>query len=288
MKRNLLLSLLLAATPAAAFAAPPATSPAPATQPSAADLIHQFLGLRPPHYDQARHDDKAYNAAYDAALNDFFAHRIAIAKQFVDLYPDHKGAAPLLQWSAQASRNPVEQSTFYRRLATNYPDTDEGKLAVAHVHRDDIVGHPIDLAFTDAITGRKVDLKDYRGKLVLIDFWATWCPLCVEAMPHVKSLYQKYHDQGLEIIGVNLDNAEPEGSLDRVKQFVAENQIPWPQFYQDNGWESPFSHSFGIDALPAMFVIAPDGNVAATHTVPSDLDTLIPTLLPKPQQKPAK
>jgi hypothetical protein len=95
-------------------------------------------------------------------------------------------------------------------------------------------------------------------------------------MPTLKGLYAKYKDQGVEFIGVSLDM--PGQGLDKLKTYVADNQIKWPQFYQGNGWESEFSQSWGINAIPALFVIDAEGNLHSTEGR-SQLDSVIAKLI---------
>ena len=86
------------------------------------------------------------------------------------------------------------------------------------------IGKPFDLEFTDAIKGSTVSIKGLKGKVVVIDFWATWCGPCVAEMPKMKELYAKYRDQGVEFIGVSLDQPKEQGGLDKLKKFVAEQR----------------------------------------------------------------
>ena len=104
-------------------------------------------------------------------------------------------------------------------------------------------------------------MKSLKGKVVVIDFWATWCGPCVAEMPKMKELYAKYHDQGVEFIGVSLDQPKEEGGLDSLKKFVKENEIAWPQYYQGNFWESEFSKSWGVNAIPCVFIVDADGKL---------------------------
>ena len=72
-------------------------------------------------------------------------------------------------------------------------------------------------------------MKSLKGKVVVIDFWATWCGPCIGELPRMKQLYAEYHDKGVEFIGVSLDAPKDQGGLDKLKNFVAENTVEWPQ-----------------------------------------------------------
>ena len=104
----------------------------------------------------------------------------------------------------------------------------------------EMIGMPFALEFTDAIKGSPVSIEGLKGKVVVIDFWASWCGPCVAEMPNMKRLYAEYKDKGVEFIGVSLDQPKERGGLDSLKSFVAKNQIEWPQYYQGNFWQSWF------------------------------------------------
>ena len=146
--------------------------------------------------------------------------------------------------------------------------------------KHDGIGKPFELEFADAITGSTVSIKNLKGKVVVVDFWATWCGPCVGEMPHMKGLYAKYRDQGVEFIGVSLDQPKENGGLDKLKKFVKDNEIAWPQYYQGNYWDSEFSCSWGINAIPCIFVVDTEGKL---HSIDArgKLEKMIPELLTK-------
>jgi thiol-disulfide isomerase/thioredoxin len=133
----------------------------------------------------------------------------------------------------------------------------------------------VEMKFT-AVDGREVDLAQLRGKVVLIDFWATWCGPCKEELPNVLAAYRKYHAQGFEVVAVSLD-----GEKDRQKlvDYCREHELPWPQHFDGQGWKNEFATRFGIRAIPAMFLLDQEGKVVATDARGKKLEQEVKRLL---------
>jgi len=134
---------------------------------------------------------------------------------------------------------------------------------------------PIDLKFT-AVNGDLVDLTKMRGKVVLIDFWATWCPPCREEVPNVVAAYKKFHDQGFEIVGISLDKDKA-----KLDAFTKEHGMVWPQFFDGQGWNNKISSEFGIDSIPAMWLFDKNGKFV-TADAREDLEAQVEKLLKAP------
>ncbi len=122
------------------------------------------------------------------------------------------------------------------------------------LHAQD-VGKPVDLKFT-SVDGKDIDISKMQGKVVLIDFWATWCPPCRGEVPDVVAAYTKYHDKGFEIIGISLDQDK-----DALAAFTKNNGMVWPQYFDGEGWDNKISKGFGINSIPAMWLVGKDGKL---------------------------
>jgi len=117
---------------------------------------------------------------------------------------------------------------------------------------------PLGIQFT-AVDGRSVDLEKMKGKVVLLDFWATWCPPCRREVPHVVEAYTKYHDKGLEVIGISLDQDKA-----ALVEFAKKNGMLWPQYFDGKGWQNAIAQKNGIQSIPAMWLIDKQGKVVST------------------------
>ncbi|MBI5365698.1 MAG: redoxin domain-containing protein [Planctomycetes bacterium] len=104
------------------------------------------------------------------------------------------------------------------------------------------------------LDGKPLSLKQYLGKVVLVDFWATWCGPCRAELPNVIKVYEEYHAQGFEILGISLD--QDKGALTK---YIAAQKMTWRQYFDGKGWENEISTQWGITGIPAAFLIDAEG-----------------------------
>ena len=125
-----------------------------------------------------------------------------------------------------------------------------------------------------ALDGTTIDFPSLRGKVILVQFWASWCPDCAREMPVVLSTYRQFHERGLEIVGVSLDK-DKEALLATVRK----KGVAWPQYYDGKGWENDLAVRYGVRGIPELWLVDGTGKVVATGVQVDQLEALIPPLL---------
>jgi thiol-disulfide isomerase/thioredoxin len=116
------------------------------------------------------------------------------------------------------------------------------------------------------LSGQTIDFPaDFKGRLVLLDFWATWCLPCRAQMPHLIEAHDQYRDRGVEIVGITLDG--PQGiPAATVERFIRDQKLPWPQVYSN---AAEIARAYGVSAIPAALLV--DGDTGAILTSGDEL-----------------
>ncbi|HEY6271153.1 MAG TPA: redoxin domain-containing protein [Terriglobales bacterium] len=128
------------------------------------------------------------------------------------------------------------------------------------------------------LDGQRVSLDDFKGQVVLLDFWATWCGPCREALPHMRDIAAKFRGQPLTILSVSLDQDEQ-----KWKDFIAENGMTWLH-YRDGGFTGPISRMFSVEAIPHTFTIDADGVLQDEHIGDASIEGKLKKLIARAQE----
>lgn len=225
---------------------------------------------------------RATIALADSGDKDANSDVTASVAAFVQEYPkDGRGAALQATVADRFTAKRSRKVAIYKKLILDYPDHPDAKYWPGRIRQVESIGQPFELHFTDALTGRDISMEAFRGRIVVINFWATWSASSIAQMTELKKFYEKFHSKGVEFVGINLDRRERKGDLDRLTRFCNDNQIDWPQFYQGGGWSSRFSLSWGINYLPMVFIVDQKGNLFSANAEAQAQD-LIRVLLNDP------
>ncbi|MCQ2285103.1 MAG: TlpA family protein disulfide reductase [Bacteroidales bacterium] len=131
-----------------------------------------------------------------------------------------------------------------------------------------------ELAFPDP-EGNIRKLSDLRGKVVLVDFWASWCGPCRRESPNVRNVYAKYHDYGFEVFSVSLDR-----DGDNWRKAIQDDKLVWPNHVSDlKQWQSEAAAIYGVRSIPSMFLLDRDGRIVAKDLRGEALEKAVKQLL---------
>ena len=202
------------------------------------------------------HAEPLLDSSSPGALAGIERELVAFQKQFPD--DERNARLQLLRARLYQKADPAKAESIARQSVGNKDPQLAGEaqqfLAVLELSKK-----PLDLKFT-AVDGTAIDFKNLRGKVVLLDFWATWCGPCVMEVPNVVATYRKLHGQGFEIVGISLDN-----SKDKLLAFTKQRGMTWPQYFDGKVWSNDISSRFRVTGIPAMWLIDKKGYVRNTE-----------------------
>ena len=110
------------------------------------------------------------------------------------------------------------------------------------------------------LSGRPMSIANDKGRVVLVDFWATWCPVCLIELPNTLEVYEKYHGKGFDIIGVSLDEDQP-----TLESFIKEKGMAWPQYFDGKKWDNKLAMKYGVEAAPTTYLLDGTGKIIAEN-----------------------
>ncbi len=194
---------------------------------------------------------------------------------FTDHYPNDERCVGLLSELALAegaAREGVE--TAWNRILRDHPDTHWGVFAEGMLRRLEAIGERFEIEFKAFRSGEAIRAADLAGLVLVVDFWSTTCMPCVAELPEMRRIYETYRERGVQFLGVSLDESEEAGGREALERFLDTYDVPWPIYYQGNGYESDFSRSWGVGSIPEVFLVDRQGRLVSTDAR-DDLEELI-------------
>jgi peroxiredoxin len=175
-----------------------------------------------------------------------------------------------------------------KRLQRDFPETTQGQsayqmleaiqkeVAAKQIQSTLVAGAPFPDFKEKDVAGKPLSLAQYKGKGMLLSFWATASPACLRKLPELLKTYEKHQAKGLEIIGISLDD-DPE----KLTRFIKEKSLPWPQYCDGQGWQNKLAVKYGIYRLPTTYLLDGGGKIIGKDLSGDDLELAVAKALAK-------
>ena len=200
------------------------------------------------------------------------AEQIKAARQLVKDFPKRQEGYQLLLRAAGLTDEATTRSVAKELIDSPVASDMVKKAAEGLLKKIDAVGKPLPIKFS-AVDNREVDVTQMKNKVVLIDFWGTWCGPCVAEVPNVVKTYEKLHEKGFEIVGISFD-----ADKDALLKFIGDKKMTWPQYFDGKRWENKIGREYGINSIPAMWLVDKKGNLRDMNGR-ADLESKVEKLL---------
>jgi thiol-disulfide isomerase/thioredoxin len=233
-----------------------------------AALAHFEVGIVLLNEGRDKHRDELFTRAHDE-----FSKSLAAFRNFPEaLLADGKALAQLKQ-------DEPAKAQFEKYVQLKPVGEPERQRALRYIAEPDLARARMAPPFAvDTLDGQRISMDDLTGKVVLIDFWATWCGPCREAMPHIREIARKFQGQPLVVLSVSLDSNEG-----KWKEFISKNGMTWLH-YRDGAFTGSIANLFGVKAIPHTFTIDADGVLQDEHIGDASIEGKLKKLVARAQE----
>ena len=208
--------------------------------------------------------------------------KIGVIQKFVERHPGSQVSVDQLNQYAIGNKTPDLLEPLFAKLSPALQGSPAGILLASRIRgmrSADIGDNAPNFTLSDT-SGRDISLADFKGKYVLIDFWATWCGPCMAEMPNVVKAYSQYKNKGFEIIGVSLDRPD---SKAKWLEVIKRDHLDWVHVSDLKWWNSKAALAYYVNAVPANFLVDPQGRIIAKNLRGEDLQKKLVEIFPSPQ-----
>jgi thiol-disulfide isomerase/thioredoxin len=180
---------------------------------------------------------------------------------------------------AQLKRDEEAKARFEEYVKAKPAEDPNRQRAMRYISRPELARARMAPPFSiTTLDGQRMSMDDLQGKVVLLDFWATWCVPCREALPHIQKVAKKFQGEPLLILSVSLDSEE-----EKWKEFIVKNEMTWPQ-YRDGSFRGPISRLFAVNAIPHTFTIDADGVLQDEHIGDASIEGKLKKLIARARE----
>jgi peroxiredoxin len=211
-------------------------------------------------------------------------------KQFDTLLAEHKGektddVAQILFMKAmlykQVLKDNEKADTLMAQLEKEFPDSEPTKMLKKNAQAEKVRASLMDGAkFPDFevsdLDGKPLSIANHKSKVVLLDFWATWCGPCRTELPNVIKTYETHHKDGFDIIGISLDK-----DRDALTKFIKEKNMTWPQYFDGGFWTNKLAVKYGVNSIPATYLLDGQGTIIGNNLRGEQLEEAVSKALTK-------
>lgn len=227
-----------------------------------------------------KRNDQVFMAQMQKKWDEANKEGIEVKKKYVQQHPTSYFSLKALAGMTESKAEVSELKNLYNSLSANLRNSGQGQQVAREIEimRTTSPGVQAPSINLPDINGKQVSLADFKGKYVLLDFWASWCKPCRAENPNLVKTYNANHSKGFEILGISLDE---ENSKDKWLDAIKQDGLTWPQANDLKGGRGEAVQSYGIKTIPSNFLIGPDGKIVAANLRGEALNKKLEELLGK-------